>query len=853
MKIFNFEIKRLKSANFNNRQKATGTGSRLSKTDKLIIDKIVNRFKDRSRKDIQKWRKALLMAGMPDKPRRNLLQDIYYDLGTDGHLKSVMRLRKYTTLNTGFQITNDKGNVNEEATKFLNKSWFYKFLEVALDSIFYGYTLQEFESFFPDSVIHNTIPRQNVVPEQKIVVPDLTKDEAIHYDDPYFADYLIEIGEPEELGILNDIVPNLIWKRNVGQSWADFTEKFGIPMVTATTTAYDDDTIDKINYMLQQIGEASTGVFPQGTTLEFREADRTDAYQSYEHFIKYNKEEISVAIVGGTMITNDGSSRSQSEVHERNLDEKIAIADKRNITFLINDKLLPLLRRHGYTFIGENDSFGFAKSHNLKLDKYWNIIRDIIKEYDVDEQWLSDTFFVPITGKKKSLTKTPVTNPQNLKIDGLNLPNYPAETCCAFHNRFDAANNEFNIAKRIKKLVEQLASSIWHKRKTGADAARLTTEETLFLRKGLHELWDEKLIDAQWNAPDHLMLQMMEYNLFEFAASKTEARLASMTQLLIDKDKHQIRSFDDFKAEALKVTQNFNETWLRTEYNLAVATGQNAAAYARFMSEREQIPYVQYQTAGDSRVREEHQLLDGKIFNLNDKEAMRLWPPNGYGCRCEMLQYVGDVKGKVSKGKDWVGKMPESFFKGFDFNRGDLKQVFTRKQFYTKDGKLLTELNQLDYKAYGLKDFKDIAKTKAPLKLDKTITKDNVKELFKKSGDVKGKAFMGFKDYLNRHIKLFKDVFETHTKGKYLEPKENRHQLFALVPDIIAKPDEVWMQNIGPKNKWQIRYVKFFKDEMIVIDTHFNLITGLELKTWYKSKVKDNIIRKGLLLNNKPF
>ncbi|WP_407512880.1 minor capsid protein, partial [Elizabethkingia miricola] len=90
----------------------------------------------------------------------------------------------------------------------------------------------------------------------------------------------------------------------------------------------------------------------------------------------------------------------------------------------------------------------------------------------------------------------------------------------------------------------------------------------------------------------------------------------------------------------------------------------------RFMAEKDTVTsFVQYQTVGDERVREAHQILEGKIFSLDDKEAMKLWPPNGYGCRCEMLQYVGETKGKVTTGRRGTELMYERDpkFKNSDF------------------------------------------------------------------------------------------------------------------------------------------------------------------------------------------
>ncbi len=816
---------------------------RLNAANKAIIDKIVSAYKDQSRKDIQKWRTALQMANHVDTPKRATLHDLYDDLSTDGHLLASVNLRKYSTLNTKFQVVDSvSGQTNDEATKFLNQKWFYDFLNYALESVFLGYTLVEFTAFFQNKCEISVVPRRNVVPEFKRVYPDLLKQQFIEYGDPYFQDWLIEIGNVKDFGIMNTIVPNLVWKRNVSQSWAEFCEKFGIPLLTAQTTSYDVKDIDKIEYMLKQLGEASVGVFPVGTTVDIKEANRTDAYQTYDNFIRFNREEISVAILGGTMVTNDGSSRSQSEVHERNLDEKIAVADKRTIIFLVNDTLIPLLRNQGYNFFSENSKFKFTESHNLSLDAFWNITKGIMESHEVDEEWLSETFFVPITGKKKSST---IINPVALGF----IPEYNGMTACCSDHDIYASSEPFQ--SKMKSLHDQLASELWKNKDTLSSQAQRTAAESLELIRGLYEGWGNRAIEADWNAPDHLMLQMMEMNLFEFSSSKTEAKLAAMNQLLIDREKMQIRSFSDFKAEASKIEKDFNENWLRTEYNLSVATGQNSAAYARFMSEKDTVTsYVQYQTAGDNLVRPEHEALDGKIFSLNDKTAMSLWPPNGYGCRCEMLQYIGDTKGKVMSGDAGVKLMPSGFLDSqFNINRGDLKQVFTRKQFYTDKAGVINSLNDLHYKdVWGLQSVSEMKGLKN-MKLDKTITGDNVRELFQKTGEKDKKPFMGFEDYLKRKLVLPDSYFEQHTIGKYLGPEELRHQLFPFVKDVLAQPDEVWLAKAeGGEKTYVMRYIKLYEYYPIVVEGVLGSATNIEVRTWYIMK-NEELIRKGLLIS----
>lgn len=47
--------------------------------------------------------------------------------------------------------------------------------------------------------------------------------------------------------------------------------------------------------------------------------------------------------------------------------------------------------------------------------------------------------------------------------------------------------------------------------------------------------------------------------------------------------------------------------------------------------------YWQYQTAGDSHVREEHQIMDGRVYPADDPIWDIWFPPNGFGCRCTVV------------------------------------------------------------------------------------------------------------------------------------------------------------------------------------------------------------------------
>ena len=394
-------------------------------------------------------------------------------------------------------------------------------------------------------------------------------------------------------------------------------------------------------------------------------------------------------------------------------------------------------------------------------------------------------------------------------------------------------------------------AALWNNEDTLGIEGTIAVEEALHLVKGLKSGYG---VTVGYNTPDTLAYQMMEYNLFEFSATKTEARLAASTEFLLNDDKKGIRPYPEFEKLASEKIKDFNANWLQTEYNLSVRVGQTSADYQRALETKDDFPWVTYQTIGDSSVREAHAKLDGKYFNLNDKEAMQLWPPNGYGCRCRILR---SNRSNPPESKRISGKLAQEVLNAddakwsksqFKINRGDLKQVFTKEQFYSDSKGLPQKLNEMTFDKYDLKPWKSFKSDLNKIEIDKSITGDNVQELFKKEKD---KDFMGFKDYYGRKMILTESNFKKHTKGFYLNEAEKRHQLFPHIEEIIKQPDEVWYnQKDKAEGKFQSRYIKFYKDTIIIIDCEMKA-DGLQINTWYQAKKEDLSLRKGLLLRNK--
>lgn len=365
-----------------------------------IIAAVISEFKDKSRAEIRKWRNGLKMAEDPVNPRNYVLQDLFENLKADGHYIAQSELRKAATISRKFSVKDIKtGEVNEEKTKLLQKKWFYSFVGKGLECITKGYTILELVN--PVIMEWQLIPRRNVCGRLQRVYLEAAGEKFIDISTGY-EHTLVRFGEPDDLGIMADICGCLIWKRNAQQSWAEFSERYGMPLISATTTKTDNASIAHVQKMLQALGEAATAVLPEGTSLNIQPFTGGDSFQVYKAQIDALDNEISKAIVGGTMVTDNGSSRSQSEVHERNLDEKLAQADSRLVEFAVNDQLFPILDYWGYGISPATDYFEFDRGSELTLKEHWDIVNAALQHYDIDQEWINKTFDIPITGVKEN-------------------------------------------------------------------------------------------------------------------------------------------------------------------------------------------------------------------------------------------------------------------------------------------------------------------------------------------------------------------------------------------------------------------------------------------------------------------
>ena len=179
------------------------------------------------------------------------------------------------------------------------------------------------------------------------------------------------------------------------------------------------------------------------------------------------------------------------------------------------------------------------------------------------------------------------------------------------------------------------------------------------------KVFDETI---QNNIVPEPMAQKLKNDAFIFSGLKTHAQLLEASTLLMDKE-GKVRSFEQF----------------------AISSSQSAANWAKINPEERYN--LQYRTANDDRVRDNHRTLQDTTLPPDDPFWMLYYPPNGWRCRCTVVEVlkskyeVSDPQKALEQGEKattQIGANGKNKLEIFRFNPGAEQKLFPPKHPYNK-------------------------------------------------------------------------------------------------------------------------------------------------------------------------
>ncbi len=859
----------------------------------IVIQKIEVRPVNRTTQDIPNWRSAVQNAEARH-PRRSLLYDLYADVVQDGHVIAVTGKRIDAATTANWQFINKDGEAVDEINELIDSIGFETIVKEIVNSKFWGYSILEPQFFKGHNekweVTANLLPRLNYRPETGIVAFDYTTDEGVNIREGIYAKTVMEVGEIKDLGLLVSAAQYAILKRGGLGDYAMFVQVFGRPIIDATWDGFDEAQRVKLQTSLD-IGAGGVIIRPDGTTVNILESNGANT-TIHPDFLKFLNKEISKALLGTTetVESSDSSGYSQSQTHS-DQDNNKHESDINFVRKTLNSRFIKILEAHGFntqggSFIIQGEETKLTTKESFELHK--SMVTDL--NLPIDDDFWYETYGVPkpenyealknakleasktteteleVPGQKQSEKKAakkeakPSKKNDDIEEKEVKLvakywkqfiklfQSAPTETIgatCGNHHTIKLTlDTSFNNDLFIKRMYEAKGKAHFD-----FDLFNYTVKTLL---KGFKKGWDKDFIalnyapSFEYGIDDPVLLTAFEQNIFKFAGAKNLAEAQLLNELF-----RKSKSYDEFYRLAKAQVEIFNKDWLLTEYNTAILTGESAATYHRLMAQVDVFPYWKYTTAGDGHVRQSHQLLEGVILPANDPRWAKLFPPNGWNCRCYIVPRLrhefNPSKLAADRAKVDAYLASPAFAKekaqGWGVNRGAIGQIFTANQQYihklpTMASSLLNSLGAADFNLLQYSNIKNAATAKMPI--TNTLATDFYKklELFNSNPVVR--------DYNKRPLIVDQKNFNRHTVGK----KKDRIKLLAAMQEALNTPDEVWLNG---KELEDIVYIKIYNDKTVI--TIGDISKGkLKLSTWFTLRESKKVItkfRRGLLVFSK--
>lgn len=364
------------------------------------------------------WQVAYEDAKDEEIQDRTGLIEIYETIEMDTHASAITETICNNISQREFQIVND-GVIKDEQTELFKKSWFSDFLSIVLDTTYWGYSAVQLGDVVDDSFSWvKSIPRQNIIPEKNLFKPDYINDtDTIDLNKEPYKTWVISLfphltSDQYKLGKYNKIAKMFILKREVINFWGVYNELFGIPFRVLKTNVLDDIQKENGENAMKQMTSAAFSVIGLDDEIEFINSAGSSGsgYETFSSFIDFANKEMSKALLGSTMVLDDGSSKSQSEVHLENTKAFINSRAKWAMN-VVNDELIPRMISLGFPLV-EGDKFMWKEESKLTHLEWAEVVSKLSNSFEIPVDFIKETFGIDVEEKQLDVSITDV-EPEN--------------------------------------------------------------------------------------------------------------------------------------------------------------------------------------------------------------------------------------------------------------------------------------------------------------------------------------------------------------------------------------------------------------------------------------------------------
>lgn len=241
---------------------------------------------------------------------------------------------------------------------------------------------------------------------------------------------------------------------------------------------------------------------------------------------------------------------------------------------------------------------------------------------------------------------------------------------------------------------------------TAGGAFDVPSEEAAeyFRAKGLKAAFSYADVTAQEHAAAFTVAKMMDMDLLLDMQKSLDEALSSgvlfrewaedIIPMLQEKGWWGRKEMRDPITGKVIVAQLGSPRRLETIFRTNLQTAYSAGKWQQIMDQADIAPYLMYDAVDDFRTRAQHKAWDNKVLPATDKFWRSHYPPNGWGCRCGVIQLSDDDLEEMGLSVDpsprikygpWTNprtgrteKVPDGVDPGFNYNPGQARYDYLR-------------------------------------------------------------------------------------------------------------------------------------------------------------------------------
>ena len=363
-----------------------------------MAPRVIKKAISQTRKDIADWKWSKQLATAPGEPKVYLLQDIFSDIAIDALLTSQMNNRREQTISAPYEMVTPDDKPDEKATKSVQE------IPIAADMLGHIWDSEWYGGSVVEQSVKNgvkcveLINRRNIIPANGRFYPDTSMNNYIEYRTvDEFGKWILEFNS-DGIGMLDKVVPHVLFKKFAQSCWSELCEIFGIPPRVMKTETRDPAMLNRAEEMMREVGAAAWFIIDNSEDFDFAKGINTNG-DVYNNLITLCNNEISM-LVSGAIIGQDTKHGNESkEKTSISIFDRLVDADKRMVETYMNNVVVPAWIRIGW-LPGTTSRFRFKTVEDT--DKLWMFTKEILPYKNVDNAFIEEKFGIKVTDKPQS-------------------------------------------------------------------------------------------------------------------------------------------------------------------------------------------------------------------------------------------------------------------------------------------------------------------------------------------------------------------------------------------------------------------------------------------------------------------